>query len=178
MEMALNKTLLAASLGLAALLPLHVLADSARPIENKVYLLEDQYEWKEGTMTLPPYPSQPDWAGFFVPLKPGYHYFVDAKTLNLSEQDNVLRFTLRAVSPSGAENLSFEGIHCAKRTVRSYAFGDSTNHRWIESTRVIWKPLGVDDHVRTRLIDDICPGRDTPLNTEAALQRLKKAPWF
>jgi hypothetical protein len=178
MEITLNKSLLAAALSLCALFPLLARADAVRPINNQFYLLDDMAEWKEGKMTLPPFPDKPEWTGFFVPLKPGYHYFIDAKTLNLSDEDSVLRFTLRAVSPSGAENLSYEGIQCAKRTTRSYAFGDSYNHRWIESTRVLWKPLDVDDQVRLRLVDDICPGRDTPRNTEMALQRLKKSPWF
>jgi len=170
----MNKTILAAILASAVAMP--ALAQTYRPVNNEVYALTDPGEWKEANFKLPPYPAQADWVGFFVPLKSDYTYFVDAKTLTLGE-DGVIRLILRVVSASGAENLSYEGYQCANRSLRSYAFGDSFNHKWIESTRVLWKRMDRDDKARMRLAEDFCPEWNTPKTSAEALLRLKKAPW-
>jgi hypothetical protein len=174
MENALNKILLASLL--ATLVAVPALAKPTdHPINNEVYALTDPGEWVEGNVVLPPYPLQADWVGSSVPLKSNYSYFVDSKTLTRTD-DGVIRLILRMVSSTGAENLSYEGIQCANRSLRSYAFGDSYNHSWIESTRVLWKRMDRDDKVRMRLAENFCPDWDVPATAAEALSRLKKAP--
>lgn len=170
----IKKTLLAALLATCAAEP--VLAQTYRPINNAVYALQDPGEWTEAKVVLPPYPLTPEWVGFYVPQKNDYQYFVDAKTLTVGG-DGVIRLILRVTSASGAENLSYEGIHCGNRNLRSYAFGDSFNHQWIESTRAIWKRMDRDDKVRMRLAEDFCPDWKSPKTAADALSQLKSAPW-
>jgi hypothetical protein len=175
----MNRTrLLAAALAALVTLPAIASPNSAyKPIDNKVYLLQDLGDWKEGAFTLPPYPDKPDWVGFYVPLKNDYKFYVDGKSMSMGE-DKVIRLTLRVVSASGAENISYEGFQCGNRQMRAYAFGDTINKRWIESTRVIWKNIvGSDDPVRVRLVDDMCPQWEWPANAAEALSRIKASPW-
>ena len=147
---------------LALALLTSVLATPALAVNNYRPLLNpnapdsmDQV-WKEGDYTLPAFPNQPEWVGYFVPLKQDFKYFVDAKSLVISD-DGVIHFILRVVSASGAENLSIDGLQCANHTQRTYAFGDSVNKRWIESTRADWRPINPLDPARARLVEDMCP---------------------
>lgn len=146
-------------------------------INNGHYLLDDIGPWKEGEFTLPPYPTQPDWLGFYVPLQPDFKYFIDAKGLRV-DQDQVVRFTLRALSRTGADNISYEGLQCNTRQVRAYAFGDPSSQKWYPSTRVLWKKLTRDDPVRVRLAETLCTDNwQTPSDAQQALMLIKKAPW-
>lgn len=173
----MNKSLLTAVVLAAVSLPALATNDNYRQIDNQNYLFQEQDEWKEGTVALPPYPVNPEWVGFFVPLQPDYKFFVDARTLTLDENDHVIRFILRIVSKSGAENLSYEGIQCGNRNTRAYAFGNSVDKTWIESSRALWKHLDDDSPVRRRLADNFCPRWERPRDAAEALQRLKTAPW-
>lgn len=170
--------LLAAALAVMTALPAFATKDGDyKPINNKDYLFHDETEWQEGQYVLPPYPDKPQWLGFYVPLKNDYKFYVDTKTLSMSE-DKVIRLTLRVVSASGAENISYEGFQCVNRKMRAYAFGDTINKRWIESTRAIWKQVvGSDDPVRVRLVEDMCPQWDWPANAADAIARIKASPW-
>lgn len=167
-----------ARFGLAVLLALTCLgtAQAGRLPTYSTYALDDVEPWSEGNYTLPAYPDKPEWVGFYVHHTLNNLYFVDAKTLSVGE-DGVVHFILRVLSPSGAENLSVEGIHCQDSNYRSYAFGDSYNKRWIEATRADWRKFAYDDKLRQRLHEDICIDKTPPKSAEAALQLLKKAPW-
>lgn len=68
-------------------------------------------------------------------------FFVDAQSLSYGT-DGVLRFTLEVVSPSGAKNVSYEGMRCATGERRFYAFGraDGTwskarGNQWVKISR-------------------------------------------
>lgn len=163
---------------LTALIALPALASTdEKVVNNAVYAIPDAQDWTEGAYALPPYPVAPQWVGFFVPLKSGYTFFVDGATLNLS-QDGVLHYVLRTLSASGAESLSLQGLQCAQRSVRSYAFGDSINKQWIASTRALWKRLNSDNPVNLRLANDVCPDWETPKTVADVLSSVKKSPWY
>jgi hypothetical protein len=175
----MSKTpLLAAALAVLVALPAFATNDNYRPINNQNYLLhDDDGPWQEGPYTLPPYPENPDWVGFYAPLKKDFKFYVDSKSISMGD-DHVIRLILRVVSNSGAENISYEGFQCINRQMRAYAFGDTTDKRWIESTRALWKNIvGSDDPVRERLADDMCPQWDWPANAAEALARIKASPW-
>lgn len=164
-------TLLLASAALPAL----ATNDNYQPIDNKVYAFQDDKPWQEGAYTLPAYPADADWVRFFVPLQTDYTYYVDSKSLTLGD-DGVIRYVLRMLSKSGANNISFEGLRCSGRSTRAYAFANASNQSWIASTRAMWKSVLVDNPVRKRLMEDFCPEGNQPANAAQALANLKKAP--
>ena len=86
---------------------------------------DNEYEGKAGAggeVHLAPFPE----AGNLIPFRVGAisdtKFFVDAQSLSYGT-DGVLRFTLEVVSPSGAKNVSYEGMRCATGERRFYAFG-------------------------------------------------------
>ncbi len=82
----------------------------------------DEKPWAEVEVHLPSFPE----AGNLIPFRVGAisdtKFFVDAQSLSYGT-DGVLRFTLEVVSPSGAKNVSYEGMRCATGERRFYAFG-------------------------------------------------------
>lgn len=82
----------------------------------------DEKPWAEVEVNLPSFPE----AGNLIPFRVGAisdtKFFVDAQSLSYGT-DGVLRFTLEVVSPSGAKNVSYEGMRCATGERRFYAFG-------------------------------------------------------
>jgi len=80
-------------------------------------------EWSEGGYALPPYPDDDDLVEFSVddPGSP-FRYFLDAASLSIGE-DEVVRYTVVIRSPSGGNNVSYEGIRCNERLAKVYAYG-------------------------------------------------------
>ena len=78
--------------------------------------------WEEQKALLPPYPVAASLVEFAVPEGRGFHFFIDARSLAVGE-DGVVRYVLVARSPSGVDNVSFEGLRCATGEYRIYATG-------------------------------------------------------
>ncbi len=64
--------------------------------------------------------------------------FIDERSLSVGA-DGVVRYVLVLSAQSGAENVFFEGIRCATRELRSYAYGTSRS-AW-QSVDTAWAPL-------------------------------------
>jgi len=73
----------------------------------------------EDTAAPPSYPRRADLIEFYVSPTAEFRYFVDARSLSVGA-DRIVRFTLVARSPSGVDNVSYEGIRCP-REHRLYA---------------------------------------------------------
>ncbi|MBK1645791.1 hypothetical protein CKO25_14240 [Thiocapsa imhoffii] len=95
--------------------------DASPPVPSSV---TEGTPWQEGSSTLPPWPQDEDLIEF-VPDGPrsDLRYFIDERSLQVGT-DQAVRFTLVAQGPSGARNLSFEGIRCTPQgSYRTYAYG-------------------------------------------------------
>jgi hypothetical protein len=99
---------------------------------------------QEGSVTLPPWPRDADLIAF-VPdgAQPGFKYFIDGKHLSIDAPFSAVRYTLVIESPSGARNLSYEGIRCTlKGAYRVYAYG--TDGRFVTVAGGDWLPIQRD----------------------------------
>jgi hypothetical protein len=65
---------------------------------------------------------------FFVSSASDYRFFIDSASL-APGRDGVVRYTLIVRSPLGAESVTYEGIRCASREVKTYAYG-GTDRSW------------------------------------------------
>lgn len=94
----------------------------------------EERSWSEGVVTLPAYPKASDLLEFEVGAVSDFRYFIDRGSLSVGK-DGVVRYTLVARSPSGVENVSYEGLRCKSATARAYAFGTAGES---------WSPRGTE----------------------------------
>ena len=69
----------------------------------------------------------------------GAQFSIDAKSLTV-DKDGVARFTMVAVSRSGAKNVSYEGLRCATMEHKLYASGHADG-TWIKARDPQWQPI-------------------------------------
>jgi CNP1-like family protein len=96
--------------------------------------------WKEGEYKLPALPKPDDLVEFYVSATTDFRFFIDRQSLSVGK-DGVVRFTLLARSPSGAENVTYEGIRCSEGNYRVYAYARPEGG-WRERDSE-WRPIEV-----------------------------------
>lgn len=96
-------------------------------------------------------------------------------------EDGSVRYLFNNRSEAGYDNISAEGILCSSRSfldntgsqIKTYAYADTANRRWIEPKNSGWKVLGgknsSTDRVRRPLYEAFCI--DGKAKDEAALKQ-------
>jgi len=123
-------------LALAALL----LAGCAAPQETSDWERQNVLREapREEAVTPPPFPQRGKLIEFPTADAAGFHFFVDGSTLSVDKQ-GIVRYVLVAQSPTGARNVSFEGLRCPAAQHRIYATGQSDG-TWVPA-RANWQPV-------------------------------------
>jgi hypothetical protein len=130
--------------------------------------------WREGEVVLPAYPKAANLVEFEVEGS-RFRFFVDAASLSVGD-DGVVRYTLVARSPGGAENVSYEGMRCKTRTARAYAFGEHRG-RWSKAGTA-WQPIERSSAQGGRFAlwhDYFCPRSIAIANAAEGLAALRAA---
>jgi hypothetical protein len=102
-------------------------------------LPEDDLEgkpWEVQRTSLPPYPKDGSLLSVYVSSTRPFAFFIDPGSVSV-RQDGIVRYTLVARSPSGAVNVSYEGIRCKTYQTRTYAFGRSDG-TWVQARSQQW----------------------------------------
>jgi len=138
---------------------------------------DEERNWTEQQFKLPPYPKSADLVQFPVGATGGNRFFVDSASVNIGA-DGVVRYTLVIRSPSGAENVSFEGMRCSTGERRVYAFGhrDGT---WADARASTWTKLRATDlnnHYSVLYREHFCPEKRTVKTVAIAVQSLRFPP--
>ena len=140
--------------------------------------MTDEFEgkpWEEQKAQMPPYPKSENLVRITVSAVTSFEFFVDTASVSVGK-DGAVRYTLVARSPSGAMNVSFEGIRCDTRERKLYAFG-STGNSWIQARNADWVRIRevTANRQHAALADDyFCPGRIPVRTTEEALDAVKR----
>lgn len=95
--------------------------------EHEFQLNEDveEYVWKEGKTNLPDYPRDQDLLEIDgPPAYQNYQYLLDGKSLQVGK-DGIVRYSIVIRSPSGADNVMFEGLRCDSAEIKKYAYGST-----------------------------------------------------
>ena len=104
----------------------------------------EEYVWKEGSNQLPDYPKDDDLLEASGPPNyKNYQYLIDGKNLNVGE-DGVVRYSIVIRSPSGADNVMFDGIRCTSNEIKNYAYGSTDmdgKKKFIQRQNPVWKPV-------------------------------------
>ena len=125
----MKRLFLLAALGWAALAP-------AQP-KSDWEVEQEERDWREAEFKLPAYLKADALIEFSVSAASRFRFFVDPLSLSVGA-DGVVRYTLLARSPTGAETVSYEGIRCKSGSYRVYAFG--YRGAWSQA-RSEWKPI-------------------------------------
>lgn len=100
---------------------------------------EEEKTWVEGESALPAYPDSNNLIPFEVsPVTRNMHY-IDAPSISVGK-DDVVRYTVVIEAPSGARNISYEGMRCATGERRIYAYGHA-DRTWSTSQTAVWQEI-------------------------------------
>jgi len=130
--------------------------------------------WAEQGRALPEYPDKNHLIN--VPIEiagSSLDMFIDERSLSVGA-DGVVRYVLVLRARGGAENVFFEGIRCATRELRSYAYGTSRS-AW-QPVDTAWAPLtglGVGRYRQQLYQYYLCPPGKGILPRQEMLQRMR-----
>jgi hypothetical protein len=137
---------------------------------------QERRGFNDGEVALPALPAKDGLIEFFVSSASSFKFYVDAKSLSVG-QDGIVRYTLVARSPSGAESVTHEGMRCSGQQAlyRVYAFG--SDGKWSRNPGADWKiiePKSVQrwhNELRGRYF---CPNRLAILSADEGLDALRR----
>jgi len=131
--------------------------------------------FQENKIVLPAAPKPESLIRFDAgPARRGFEHFVDRDSLAVGE-DGVIRYVLVVKSDMGAENRTYEGIRCATRERRVYAYG-RRDGSWMEPRDAEWKKIGMpslEGPIYVLYNDFFCPGRQAVGSAGEAIAALK-----
>ncbi len=129
----------------------------------------------ESDAVLPPAPK-PENLIKYDPGRPGsMSFYVDAASISVSP-DGIVRFTSVAKGDGASQNVAFEGIRCATREKKTYAYGKADGS-WSPVRDPQWSPLRtltVEGYRFTLYQDYFCPARAIIGSAEEGVSALKR----
>jgi hypothetical protein len=132
-------------------------------------------QWQEGEAAPPPYPAQARLVEFSVPESGGFRFFIDAGSLAVGD-DGIVRYVLVARSPSGTDNVTFEGLRCATGEYRIYAVGHP-DRTWSDRPGS-WQSVSPAGPWRLALRRDyFCRGKQPIRDREEGVRMLRQGGW-
>ncbi|MGB8435702.1 MAG: CNP1-like family protein [Burkholderiales bacterium] len=131
---------------------------------------------EENKAKLPAAPRPEDLIRFDMgPTHRGFEYFVDGATLSVGE-DGIIRYTLVVKSDMGASNVTFQGIRCATRERKDFAYG-RRDGSWVQARNPEWRKIGtpgVEGPVYVLYNEFFCPARNGVSSAGEAVAALKR----
>ena len=94
---------------------------------------------KEAEVPFPAYPAPESLLAFDAGPASGNKFMIDQKSISIGE-DRVVRYVLVIRSPSGVDNVSFEGMRCETLERRLYATGRA-DRTWSRSRNDKWMAI-------------------------------------
>lgn len=94
---------------------------------------------QEAAVEFPAYPTAESLLPFDAGSASGNRFLIDQKSISVGA-DGVVRYVLVVRSPSGVENVSFEGLRCETVQRRLYATGRS-DRTWSRSRNDNWMEI-------------------------------------
>ena len=129
----------------------------------------------ESPVVLPSPVTKNNLLPFYVSPTTSMNFAIDAKSVTVTD-DGVVRFALVITSPSGANNISYEGIRCSSGEKKLYAIGQ-LNDSWSPARRDTWEPIydhGSNRYHAALAKDYFCESGTVAGKAEALIERLRK----
>lgn len=128
--------------------------------------------WQEQGVKIPTYPKKEN----LLPLNVAnsqFKYYLDSLSISVGT-DEVVRYSIVAVSKSGVRNVFYEGIRCDGREYKTYAYGFGVGpFRKMVSE---WKPIrgAGSQRYRSDLVGEyFCRDDSAPEKVKDIIQKLK-----
>jgi hypothetical protein len=102
--------------------------------------IPEEKEFREIEIVLPAYPRDEDLVEFRPRGGSRNRFHIDSRSVSIGE-DRVVRYTAVIRSPSGATNVSYEGLRCKTGEYKVYAFG-TEGKKWSPAKAPKWRPVG------------------------------------
>lgn len=131
MKRAFLRTVLCAAIAVSLLGGLSAQADDEDPVAEPAV--------KEAEVPFPAYPVPESLLAFDAGSASGNKFMIDQKSISIGE-DRVVRYVLVIRSPSGVDNVSFEGMRCETLERRLYATGRA-DRTWSRSRNDKWMAI-------------------------------------
>lgn len=112
---------------------------SQRGMTKDVGGVMEEKEFKESELALPPYPDDSTLLEFQPRRNSPNRFFIDGNSVSIGA-DRVIRYSAIVKSPSGAANISYEGMRCKTSEYKVYAFG-VTRGEWDKATDPQWRKV-------------------------------------
>ena len=122
---------------------------------------------------LPPFPPRGELIEFAVSPPSDFRFFIEAGSVSVGA-DGMVRYVLIARSPSGARNVSYEGMLCDTGGVRIYATGGEAG--WIGKAGE-WRavePRNIQRWHHALNREYFCPQREPVASAREALDALRR----
>lgn len=153
------------------------LALPALAVAQPLKIFEDDEEKKDFVEREVKLPAPPR-AENLIKFEPGAantnNFFIDGTSITISD-DGVVRYTMVVKSPSGAENVMYEGIRCETTEVKTYAYG-RRDGSWSNASAPAWKKIVYKDLNRQHAVlysNYFCPDGAPIRSPQVAIQRFK-----
>lgn len=131
-----NKRMNNAILSLALTLGIAACASQSKFFDT----LDYKKDWEAIQPNLPAYPQPENLLEFDAGPATSMRYFIDAKSISIDEK-RVIRYSMVARSPQGANNVSYEALRCETRERKRYATGNNDTKTWARAGISEWQPL-------------------------------------
>jgi hypothetical protein len=134
-------------------------------------------DWTEIPPELPAAVDNAALIGFYVSPTTSFRFAVDGKSITLGK-DGVIHYTLVGTSDEGARNVRFQGIRCATRTFKTYAYGRGDGS-WTAARDPAWARIDEAESNRqlAALYKDIICKDGLPQSLAQVIARLRQNPY-
>ncbi len=123
---------------------------------------EERLKQSEEVVVAPPPLERASLIELQLEVPTDFRYFVDATSVSVGP-DRIVRYTMLARSPSGVENITFEGLRCAGE-FRVYSVALPGDRGW-SGRPGEWRPVPRDARVGQNALMRryFCPARNTAI---------------
>lgn len=142
---------------------------------------QEKKPWSELQVQLPSYPKPENLLKFELDGRSANSYYIDAVSISVGD-DGVVRYTLFIKAGGGAVNVSFEGLRCESRQVRTYALGHQGG-QWARARNTDWRdiqPRDINGYHHVLLRDYYCLAsvisKPSPRPVTEIVNTLKRGP--
>jgi hypothetical protein len=129
---------------------------------------------RELEIALPPLPTPSNLVRFDPGRPTSMTFYVDTASLSVLA-DRIIRYTV-VVKGEGSENISYEGMRCESREVKTFAYGRADG-TWSPARDPQWKKVRsvqTDGHRYTLYTNYFCPSRASIVSAAEGVDALRR----